>query len=423
MPSFYQFQNGEGRSKYDMNGFDATQNIDPHSVIGTLRCQLALTSDSTTPNEACIAATAPNGDVYFFSTASGKTWKRTAAGVYSLVNTNANGAHLGALYYNGYIYYATSTKLGRTDLSTFSDTFQTFTITATYRPMEVVNLTLFIGNGKYVSSVNSSGTFTDNALDLPSNYIITALSEFESYLLIGTIIGTNVSKSKAFMWDTYSSSWTIEDSVDEIGINCFIKADGILFAQCGTEGNVYYWSGKTMEKYKQIRGVTTAVAPYNSTILAGKPLFAVGTKIYSIFRKDRDLPYAITHEYTLTTGTTASIGEAIGKLFVSTGSNIDTIGTSYATGKITIPVTSSSLEGFVVDYESMPSGCSLGLETNINESGWVSETFTKDTTNLQYVLQDGVTFDGTQKFGQVRVTLNPNGAATPIVQNIRTAEE
>jgi len=124
---FNKFYNGEGFSKYDQSGFDDSANVDVHSNIGSAQCQLALVLESATPTEPCVRAIDPSGNVYFFSTSSGKTWKRTTGGSYSLVNTNANGAHLGAHYFNGYVYYATATKLGRFDLaSTWTDTFQTF---------------------------------------------------------------------------------------------------------------------------------------------------------------------------------------------------------------------------------------------------------------------------------------------------------
>lgn len=422
MPTYASFQSGLNTSKYDQNGFTDDTNLDIHAQIGTAQPQLALVSESTTPNESCVQATAADGTVYFFSKSSGKTWKRTTGGTYSLVNTNANGAHISAFYSPSLnkIFYTTTSKLGHlvTSTDTFTDSFGTFTNGSSYHPMADVNLTLFVGDGKYCASVNSALTFSANALDIPAQYSITALKSEHNWLLIGTIIGTNISLSTAYLWDTYSSSWTQEDDVYEIGINCFIPADNVTYAQCGTSGNIYYWNGGSMVYYDTL-ALTTSVGQEKVTVLQGKPLIAIGTEVYSLYKKSRNSNDVLCQEYTTTTGTIASIGVSGSQFLVSNGTNINKIDTNYATATITSPLFFFNGEKTVeVPYESMPSGCSLGLESNINGAGWVSETFTKDTDNMKYYLDGGFTFNGKMKFGQVRVTLTPSTTTYPIIQAI-----
>jgi hypothetical protein len=405
MITFGDFFRGISKIKYDQIGFDAMTNVDVHSVPGEARCQFALASESTTPNEACLSIEAPTGDVYFFSKSSGKTWKRAASnGAYTLANTNANGSHVGCGYFNGKIYYATTTKLGHFDLaSTWTDTWQTFSNTTSYRPMCEQNLSLFIGNGKDLAAVDSSGNYSASSLDLPSNYSITALAGSGTALLIGTLIGTNVNRCKVFQWDTYSSSWSLEDEVPEIGINCFILSDEIVFAQCGTAGNLYYWTGERLQYFKKIRGITTAYADHLASQLGGRALFANATKVFSIHKSDNDFPYAIVQEYTATTGTIASIIGVGTQLFVSTGANIDSISANYATATIDTPEV-QDVNMVEVDYDSIGTGGTIGISTSSEGAAFTAQTAITDT------LARKVYFDGgldSPAFVQARITMTP----------------
>ena len=88
MPKQYaQFMYGENRSLSEQLGFFSLTNCDVHTDLGVLSNNLAFETESSTPNEGCISEILSNGDTFFFSTESGKIWKRTAAGVYSLVHT------------------------------------------------------------------------------------------------------------------------------------------------------------------------------------------------------------------------------------------------------------------------------------------------------------------------------------------------
>lgn len=414
------FYKGNAQSKYD--GWDASSNLDVHSQLGTAQCQLATTTDSTTPNEPCVQATAADGTSYHFSTSSGKTWKRTTGGTWSLANTNTNGAHINAFYSPALnkIIYVTSTKVGHlvAATDTFSDSFGTFTNGASYHPIEEVNQTVFIGDGKYAASISSALSFTANALDIPAQYTMTAFIAYQHYLAIGTIIGTNVNSCMLFLWDTYSPSWSFDDEIMEAGVCTFIKSDNLTYLLCGLVGNIYYLEGNSAVFFFQIRDVTTAVGMQIATALKRKSLLAIGDDIYSIFRSRRGVNDAVVHEYTASASIT-SLGVTGTQLLINRGTGVDKIGTNYATATITSPVIEGTASNVWVHYESLPSGTSLGLETNINGAGWVSETnFIKNTVESRYELQSGVTYNGKINFFQVRVTLNPNGASTPVVRSI-----
>jgi len=421
MPIFSSFQKGQKKDKYDSDGFNVFQNAEIHAENGTMQCQFALVSDSTTPNEASVQATAADGTVYFFSTTSGKTWKRTTAGTFSLVNTNANGAHISAFYSASLnkILYTTTSKLGYvvTSTDTFTDSFGTFSNGSAYHPMADVNLTVFIGDGKYIATVSQALAFSANGLDIPAQRSVTCMKGERNWLLFGDILGTNISLSTAYLWDTYSSSWSTDDDVYEIGINCFIASDNLTYAQCGTEGKIYYWSGERMIYYDQIASVTTSVGQEKATVLKGRPLLAVGSSVYSLYKTSRNANDVLCHEYT-GSATITSIGVTGAQLLAHVGTGAMKIDTNRATAKVTTPLAFSPATGIEVMYEAL-NGCTLGLETNVNGAGWVSETgFKDDSINMKYYLENGVTYAGSIKFLQARVTLTPVTTATPIIQAI-----
>lgn len=407
---------GESIAKNEIGGFDSSQNLDVHTSTLLAQCQLALTSDNVTITEPCYRATAPNGDVYFFSSTSGKTWKRTSGGTVTLVNTNANGAHAGARYFNGYIYYATSTKLGRFDLaSTWADSWATFSNGDAIKDMEEINLSLFITDGKYIAAVNAAGTFEANSLDLPANFRASTLAAEHFDLAIGSIESTGSVLSKFFLWDTYSSSWTSEDEIFEIGINCFIKADNLLLALCGTEGNLYYWNGSAMVFFRKIRGVTSALGHQLSTVLKGKPLVAIGTEVYSIHRSSGELPIALTEEFTAASAIVSIVAQG-SQLFVAHQTGLQKIGTNYATATVDTPEYLGRFRMVEVYYDSLPSGCSIGIATQTDVAGsYTSKTPIVDAIRKRVFFDGGL---GLTNSLQARITLTPSGANTPKIRAV-----
>lgn len=426
LPPFYKGESGKG--SYDTLGYSVTENLDVHSQLGTTTCQVSIASESTTPNQASIGAIVSNGDTFWASTTSGKIWKRTSAGVYSLVHTNTQGNNCGIAAFQGYLYYWSATKIGRITIalasseSTWSsqnDSYGTFTNGSSYKPYSICNLSLFIGDGNYVARIDYGHTFSANVLDVESQYSITAIENADGWLLLGLTLSTSVCFSKVVLWDTYSSSWTYEDDLYEIGISAFIVSDNIIFILAGTTGNIYYWTGAKAQFYAKIPSLSTAVSinPYNVAILGGKALFAIGTRIYSIHKSDKDMPYSIVEEFTLSSGTAASILVKGSDLLVSNGSAIFKTGTDKATAKITSSYFQETFNEVTVPYESMPAGCSIGLETNCNNTGWVTETnFEDDTTNMRYQLIGAPTFDGVINFYKLRFTLNPVTSTAPVIK-------
>lgn len=435
------FQNGIGASEHAMQYWHTMVGVDVHSKPGAMTGSYAMTNaDAGTAvvDALCLAkVTLPNGNTFFGSSTSGKIWKVTTAGVVSLVHTNTNGAILGMGFFNGYLYYASASKLGRqaealasseSSWSSHSDNWATFTnANASYHPMVEQNLSLFIGDGKYVAAVDSSNTFSANALDLQTQHVVTALVPFENDILIGTIVGAYNNRSGIFRWDTYSPSWTTEDYVDEVGINCFINADDTMFISIGTIGNIYYYTGSKAKKWKRLRdgrnSVTTGVNAYGSGNLNGNPLFATIRGIYSLGRADDSFPLAQVIEYvpSLGQGTTLGALATVGsQVFVSykNGSSygIDKLDTNKQSGFIETPLIVGRPQSLVVKYDSLPSGTSISLQTSIDGASYSSVDMEKDDEDERvYRMKNQPVNKSTF---QARITLNASTTNSPEIREL-----
>lgn len=311
--------------------FAAMVGLDIHSEPGFLKVNQALAKDSaTTVDSLCkFVVVASNGISFWFASGSGKIWKRTSAGVYSLVHTNTKGACLGAIEYKGYIYYTSAGFIGRQSVansaseaswSSQDDDWQTLSnADAEYAPMEEVSGILFIGNGKYIAKYDGT-TYTDNSLDLPDRFRASALYSYGIDLLVGTYVGTSqtvkVNYCKLFRWDTTSDSWSDSDTVYEAGINAFIPADNQLYIQAGISGNIYYYNGSILVPYKQIYGTynpnkyglvySGSVNLFNGLSIFGfsnSPDTANSTGnpancgVYSLGRNDKNFPVVLNLEF------------------------------------------------------------------------------------------------------------------------------
>ena len=182
-------------------------------------------------------------DVYFGGSDT-IVYKQDTIGSIVLAHDSANtGAIQELKQYNGYLYFAQDTTIGRYDLtSTWDDSWQTGLNNAPH-PMKVsADKKLYIGNGQYVSSWDDA-TFTSNALDLGSNWEVQTLDDFGwRYLAIGASrldSSGQPLEAKIFLWNRTSSSWNDEIRIPENNISAMIFAGGYLWYWAGESANLY----------------------------------------------------------------------------------------------------------------------------------------------------------------------------------------
>lgn len=445
---------GVANSVYKMVG------LDPHSTPGLLKVAQKLTKNSAaTVTELCNHALAlTTGDNLFFSSTTGKIWRRAAAGTWALcwttVPTAGGAGCLGAFEYQGYVYWATESYLHRivvadadADWTGLSDqNFAKFLITdATYHPMVEQNNVLYIGDGKYLASVDT-GVFSGLALDIKTPRRISALGKVGTDVLIGTYRGADIAKTEVIRWNTVSVNYAVSDPVDEEGINCFMTGDSIVFAQAGLRGNIYTYNGQALELFKKIPGDFTAakygqVNPGSVANIGGNILFGFSNGsgdpadegVYRLGRAGSSYPYILDFPYPTSqraTGAFILTGTEIGAVLVD-GDDIYVAwkeATNYGVDKIDASnkITQAYLETrvmsatrepfstfakFLVAYETVPASCVIEILYDKNYTGsYTATTEVKDTTRKLVYAEEGVEANTLQL--KLLLTANSNDAPT-----------
>lgn len=272
--------------------------LDLHSTPGLTKVQQKLTkeSGSTVDEFVKVAIACSNGFSFWFSADSGKIWARTSGGTWSLAHTTTPAAGeakcLGAAEYNGFIIWATQSRIhliaiADADGSWASEVedWATFEVTDdSFHPMAQQDKTLFIGDGNQIASIDSTITasagvgFDGNALDINTPLRIKTMIDYELDLLIGTYVADTVNKTEIIRWDTVSSSWNTSDSIEEVGINAFIRDDNFVYVNAGRAGNLYFYNGVELVPFKRIPGSFSTteygtVHPGSTANFKGIPVF------------------------------------------------------------------------------------------------------------------------------------------------------
>lgn len=440
--------------------------LDLHSIPGLTQVHQKLTKNSgATVTEFCkVRVAASNGYTFWFSSTSGKIWARTSAGVWSLALTTTAAAGgvscLGAAEYNGYIYWATESRLHRIAIANADDAWTgealnwaTFAVTnALYHPMAIQDLTLFIGDGNIVASVDSAGTFngtgSGNSLDIKTPLVVTTMAPYDIDLLIGTTVSTatTVNRTELIRWDCVSSSWNTSDPIEEVGINAFIRDDNYLYVNAGRAGNIYFYNGSTLEPYKRIPGTYSktqygVIHPHAVGNFKGVPIFGFSNGsgnpapqgVYSLGSYSRDYPKVLDLSWVISEAVTSGI--EIGAIIVAdfdilvswkNGSSygVDAIDytTKYASAYFEtmmlsqdtrdISKTLAEVEAF---YNSLPASTGIVFWYSVNGGAYVEMTPKTDTTMARVYSALKVPSVGSL---QIKVTFTTSANTAPTMEGL-----
>jgi len=179
-------------------------------------------------------------------------------------------------YFNDYIYYTQNDNVGRygplSSSPSWTDTWwtgQSKTVySADFHPTHTQYDKILIGNGRYISTVDSSGTIEEKALDLPTGFEIVKLTDYSSdYVAIlakksyGVAV-PKVAEAGVFFWDGSSTSWTDYFRIPDVGVYTMINKGGVLYVFHGWLGNITisYFDGQRFRPLKSIRRELDAVA-------------------------------------------------------------------------------------------------------------------------------------------------------------------
>lgn len=419
--------NGLADSKWSgvKNSVYACVGLDLHSTPGLTQVAQKLTKNSgSTVTEFCkYAVNCSNGYSFWFSADTGKIWARSSAGSWTLATTTTAAAGevkcLGAMEFNGYIYWATQSRLHRIAIADADDSWAsvslnwaTFAVTnINYHPMAIQDLSLFIGDGNRVTSVDDAGAFNNNALDINTPYVIKTITDYDIDILIGTEIASTVNEARLFRWDCVSPSWNSSDNIPENGINAFIKDDNYTYVSAGRVGNIYFYNGETLQPYIRIPGTYTTASTTGIQIFSGStatfrgiPVFGVSNfsgnpalqGVYSFgsysknYPKIMDLTYPISED-DLTSKQLGAIIVSGTNLLVAWSGNgvgVDMIDytAKYASAYFETTMlfqdkrnelkTQSEVAGF---YNSLPASTGITFSYSINGAAYVAMTSVTDS--------------------------------------------
>jgi hypothetical protein len=419
---------GQANSVAEISGFDI------HSEPGILKHNQKLTKESGTTIDDLVKCILPcsDGNTYLFGSTNGKIWKRTSAGVYSLEATASPAAGSAgikdAYEYQGYIYYATQSRLGRVAVGAPTawggrdDNWATFTNTdADFHPFKEVNQVLYIGDGKYLAQVDAD-VFTADALDLASPFRIKSLGKILTDILIGSFVNVYRVATEIFRWNTWSTdSFQSSDEIPEIGINCFLRTDNFSLVNAGTKGNFYLYNGSELEQYKKIPGNWLGaneayIHPNASCNMFGLPLFGLSNVsgnpapqgVYSLGGYDRNYPKVLNLEWIISTGRSSGVDigaiELVGTVLLVSWKDT-TGGTTYGVDKLdlTAKVTtayfatrviniarndSKTISGYV-GYRSLPNDATIKIYYKVNHAtDWAEITTIVDTIRKTVYLKE-----------------------------------
>jgi len=444
------------------NSFFKIIGFNMHDTPGIITVEQKMTKDSaTTVTELCkVSVNSSNGAQYWFSSDSGKIWERTSAGAWRLVHTTTPAAGaalcLGAAEYQGYIYWATQSRLHRITVANAStndwatdavEDWATFTNTdISFHPMysHPSQQILYIGDANYVAQVDA-GTFSANALDIKTPLRIKSLGQIATDLLIGTYVADTVTKTEIIRWNGWSVSFTNSDPIPEIGINAFLQADNFTLVQAGNKGNLYYYNGEQLELYGRIPGDYSSTAygevyPYSVANKEGQILFGFSNGsgnpadqlIYRIARHDKDYPYIMDQPYPISARSGSDFvltGLSLGAILV-VGSDIYVSWKSGSTYGIDKLDASNKLDGayiesrimtvnreefanmskIVVSYADLPASTDIDMYIDRNYAGYGSALAKVDDVDRNIISTKDEQTDFSTLQLKIKVTTNSNDA-------------
>lgn len=417
--NYFNFADGIVKSKYLSREtgrpvFVRLDGCDVFTEPGTLQAKRKLQTESSIVTEPCFQCTDYDDNVFFFSTASGKVWKRTSGGVYSLVHTNANGAHYNASYsdVHNVVAYCTATKFGIYDFATWNDNVGTFKYGTGTHPIIEKSRRIFIGDGNVTASYEKASllsptpgvaTWQENAIDIYTAQQVASLADDFDTVIIG---GRGKSKCQAYVWNTRAQSWTNDDAFYEKNM-IYLRADNINYILAGTK--VYYSDGNRVNIFNDY-GITMPTTQQKTLLLNGKPYFASGKDVYTLHKESINRSVAVVKEYTAQNDI-VSLGYFGDSIIISTTAGIEKEGTTLSP----IVVESGIDKGIDIKlyYEDLK-GATVALETRVNGMSWVSTPVIDDTTDNKIVLESGIPTAQKIRDLQVRWTITPS-TQSPII--------
>ena len=428
--------------------FKFGQGLDIHKKIDSLSCQQVMKKESGTIVTDLILFIVPcsDGNSYHFGD-TGKIYKRTSAGVWSLVYTDTNGKIKGAEEWNGYLYWATDTNLARkpipgaTDWSDAVPAWQTTLTSVDWHSMLVgagVQGALFICNKDKLAMVGYDGSFTSEAVKIIPNNITKCLISNDEDLIFGSVKADNAEEGYLWAWNTLLLAWKKRKKISVKGVNALTMTEAI-FAQAGSDGEIFFSDLVNTLPIIAFYG-GGQVNPGAATNKGNLAIFGVygssNPGIYSYGRTRKNRVFALNLDYILTPATITEIGavKMVGSdLLVSwksgTTYGVDVIDTANKATAIyesldfdaDSPERQKIFTQVKLVMKSLPTGCSVKVKYRVNKgNSFVGATLGDgtETFNIEGATEAIFNTGNEGYIYEVRVELYPSGNTTPEILSV-----
>jgi hypothetical protein len=359
-------------------------------------------------------------------------------------------------FYHLHIHASTSdVYLKSNNVNDIADSFIQFLSNGDteFHPMRKQNLVLFIGDRNYVHQVDFDRTtgvhvFTNRALDLTYPLRVKSLGKFNTDLLIGTVVDARIAKTQIFRWNTWSTSYDVEDEIPEQGINAFIDGDNYTLVSAGEAGNIYFYNGEKLQLMRTMKGNFDAggkvtVNPEATANFKGLALFGLSNVsgdpikegIYSFGSRNSDYPQILSLDFPISqrsSGNFVFTKIEIGAIMIvgndmyvswrdtngATVSGIDKLDYSnkidgaYVTTLVmdVSRVYLNNYKQFIAKYVSLPASTDIGISYSINYGAFVAMSPFTDISLLQKRAE--LTLQAAPLQVKFTFTVNANNAPT-----------
>lgn len=465
-----------GFSEYEDKGREGsfksgTKNIDIRKVTDSLSCQQALTDDlaAGTFNEiAHFIIPASDGNTYIFLK-NGRIYKRTSAGVYTLVYTDTNVATDGAKltgaaeYYNNvgdvFVYWCSGTRLNRKRIldssgaainTNWSDvnatvnaqTYPKTDLTSTdWHIMQTAgDSNLYVGNKNKLAIVGYDDTYQNEALRLLASSIVVPIVERGLDLVMGANRTDGSVVSDLYKWDTINSlNWNTKKPLPASNINALVEG-ALPLAQVGTNGLVFYsdlYNFDPVTRFPNGGYVNPAGVEVDGALtLFG--VFGAGTGyngIYSYGRKDKNSPECLNLEYQFDCDEIGAV-KKIGSTLLFTYKN----GSNYGVKKVDLLNKAvgvyryldlkckpglldegATWDRIVLTTSPLPDGASITCTRRVNKTGSFTSS---DMEGNDLIFNEAGAMEATFNIGDLgkifefELTLNPINNESPEIYKI-----
>ncbi len=432
------FYQGQQASKY-FAGVADTENVDVFDEQGSFKCSDGFSEyvpSSKFGGDGTLFCVIPYSPLLFLVFNAGSTGQKgymynTSTEVSTEITGMPSSDVVSSLYFGTTAYFCTKIAVYKVTISgsTASASLVTGSSSATHyvRPMLVHGLDLYIGTGKDISSVDSSGVFTLSALDLPASFEVQDIVSYGDDLLIGGYV-TRSDTGFVVRYDTYSESFYAKDLLKEKVLSLLNSTDNNIIFAITNSKFIYYYNGNTLDIYKTLPVAVYSSTHNHKTECNGKNLARIMIKgsVVKTIGLGRQLIRETFGLYTdIADINSASAYNSYTQIITYAGDTyIIYSGSIYRrqsqADKLNCTLLTSMLHGrtdsIKVGYQTLPTSTDIKIYTRIDgTTTWTEQTSVNNTLTQQKetsnVINNSVPI-------QVKVELIPNNADTPVITYI-----